>query len=492
MFIHGGGFGAGDKATKSNEALCLKMAAHGFAVVSINYYLTLKYGKTPRTGGASNKYIRLPGNGFTPDKHKATKNASNDARLALRWVKNNAKQYGLDLSSVAISGGSAGAMTALYTAYASNQKILPIKAVVNLWGCMENSNLIKKGAAPLLTYHGEKDKTINVAFAYDLEQQMKKNGNTQSETHIIKDKGHAIYTFITAQKTDEIAVFLRKAIEYPKSENCIQKDAEVISFYSGLGLKFTFIHDVKEYVPNKVSYYDIWHLWEVNEVNGSGIGQKLIQRGEWETAIKTKMGFVGGKFHGFERKSLTQFVLDGKTIDEQDNISLTSYKTFTIIQLSDLYAFNDTTEKIAEISKRWDIGNNNEIKLKQHVTWLKKQSLEAAYLTMLPVVRENNGKYITTKACRNDIKEVEDVSKVASLKFIGSDSKNAKAKCMKVWGNTYVFSVAVRRHQRLRNSSLWLWAAKQYNKIYFDYCGEYEVEQGEKFKVSSIYKFALQ
>jgi carboxylesterase type B len=110
MFIHGGGFGAGDKATKSNEALCLKMAAHGFAVVSINYYLTLKYGKTPRTGGASNKYIRLPGNGFTPDKHKATKNASNDARLALRWVKNNAKQYGLDLSSVAISGGSAGAM----------------------------------------------------------------------------------------------------------------------------------------------------------------------------------------------------------------------------------------------------------------------------------------------------------------------------------------------------------------------------------------------
>jgi para-nitrobenzyl esterase len=207
LFVHGGGFSGGDKA--GTKALCSKIASHGYAVVSINYYLTLKHEKVSGASCSGNMSKGLPVKGFHPKLGEAIKNASDDTQLALKWIKENGKEYGLDIRSVAISGGSAGAMTALYTAYASNQKVLPIKAVVNLWGGLEDSSLIKKGAAPLLTYHGDQDKLIHVDYAYDLEKKMKEKGN-QVTTNICEGKGHAIYGFITDEKTGEIDAFLKK------------------------------------------------------------------------------------------------------------------------------------------------------------------------------------------------------------------------------------------------------------------------------------------
>lgn len=213
MFVHGGGFAGGDKGAASTQAFCTKVAKEGFAVISINYYLTLKHEKTAGASCTANMSKGLPTQGFHPKLQEAVKNASNDAQLALQWVKDNTDTYGLDLSSVAISGGSAGAMTALYTAYASGQTVLPIQAVVNLWGGLENSSLIKSGAPALLTYHGDQDKLIHVDYAYDLERKMKEVGNDLSETHVFQGKGHAIYNYITAEKTAEIVAFLKKVLQ---------------------------------------------------------------------------------------------------------------------------------------------------------------------------------------------------------------------------------------------------------------------------------------
>ena len=169
VMIHGGGFRGGDKASKGNEELCLKIASQGFAVISINYYLTLKYEENSGASCTANMSKGVNKSGFNPKLQEAIRNASDDAQLALKWIKNKSNQFKLDKNSVVISGGSAGAMTALYTAYVSNQQVLPIKGVVNFWGGLENSNLIKKKAPPLLTFHGDQDKLINVDYAYDLE-----------------------------------------------------------------------------------------------------------------------------------------------------------------------------------------------------------------------------------------------------------------------------------------------------------------------------------
>src|SRR6476661_5922105 len=130
------------------------MANQGFAVVSINYRLTLKYKKVSGASCSGNMSKGLPADGkFHPVLNEAVSNASDDAVCALKWIKYNAVKYGLNTNKVAISGGSAGGMTALHVTYVSNQKILPIKAVVNLWGGLENVNVISKNAAPILTYH---------------------------------------------------------------------------------------------------------------------------------------------------------------------------------------------------------------------------------------------------------------------------------------------------------------------------------------------------
>lgn len=209
VFIHGGGFSGGDKNAKGNVALCNKIAAKGYAVVSINYYLYLKQNKIQGASAGANMKDGLPKDGkFHDGLETAVKIASADTELALQWIKENAATYALDTNRVTISGGSAGAMTALYTAYRSKQKVLPIRCVVNFWGGLANTDDIQRNAPPLLTFHGEQDDLINVAYAYALHKKMKDVGIQQSEIHILKDMGHAIYNYITKSEINTIDKFL--------------------------------------------------------------------------------------------------------------------------------------------------------------------------------------------------------------------------------------------------------------------------------------------
>ena len=208
VFVHGGGFSGGDK--QGTAAICAKIAMQGFAVVSINYWLTLKHHKVSGASATANMSKGIPSNKqFHPALQQAVRNASNDLISSLKWLKKNARKYHLDASKVALSGGSAGAMTVLHTAYASGQKVIPIQGVVDLWGGLEDVSIIKKGAPPILIYHGDKDKLINVAFAYALEAQMDDIG-TPCILHIMQGKGHARYDFIQKEKIGEIARFLNR------------------------------------------------------------------------------------------------------------------------------------------------------------------------------------------------------------------------------------------------------------------------------------------
>ncbi len=209
VFVHGGGFAGGDKSGLSE--LFAKISSAGYAVISMNYRLYLKQNKISGASCTTNMGKGLRST-FHSGLQTAVATASEDAVSVLQWVKDNADKYGFDVSKVVISGGSAGGMTALYTAYASNQKVLPLKAVVNLWGGLENPSAITKNAPPLLTYHGDKDPTISVAYGYALHQQMEKVGNKNSVLNVMQGKGHAQYNYIISDKVDEILSFLSKNI----------------------------------------------------------------------------------------------------------------------------------------------------------------------------------------------------------------------------------------------------------------------------------------
>lgn len=207
LFIHGGGFAGGDKSAL--EKFWRELASNGFAVISANYRLYLKHHKTPGASASANmaKGLRADGK-FHPELQKAVTIASDDATRVLEWIKTNAGTYQMDAQRVAVSGGSAGAMTVLHLAYASGQQVLPVRAVVNMWGGLQDAAVIRAGAPPMLTFHGDQDALIHVDYARALDGQLKKTG-TVSELHVLEGKGHAIYNIISKDHVGTIVSFLR-------------------------------------------------------------------------------------------------------------------------------------------------------------------------------------------------------------------------------------------------------------------------------------------
>lgn len=93
VFIHGGGFVRGDRKLLDNEAK--HVTAFGYAAASIDYPL------------AANFRDDLAGHIITQVKA---------ARCAIRFLKANAQQYGINPNKVVVSGQSAGATLASFIA----------------------------------------------------------------------------------------------------------------------------------------------------------------------------------------------------------------------------------------------------------------------------------------------------------------------------------------------------------------------------------------
>ena len=170
LFIHGGGFTAGDKAEFRSASVSADLARAGYVVVSCNYVL-----------GAKDKPGVWPRN-------------IADCRDAVRWMRANADALGLDPDRIAVAGGSAGGYLALMVGL-SDDKTGPggdpsakhsakVSAVIDLYGVV-NFSKHGKGVVPgvsaadqaaylpenqcdmkdpaVLILHGTADTTVDIA-----------------------------------------------------------------------------------------------------------------------------------------------------------------------------------------------------------------------------------------------------------------------------------------------------------------------------------------
>lgn len=96
FFIHGGGWGAGDKAAALRSLDIPRLLENGVSVVAINY----RYVHQARAAG-----IEPP-----------VKWPLEDAARALQFVRFNAEEWNLDKERIGASGGSAGACSSLWLA----------------------------------------------------------------------------------------------------------------------------------------------------------------------------------------------------------------------------------------------------------------------------------------------------------------------------------------------------------------------------------------
>ena len=171
MFIHGGAFFNGDKASEAYTKWSTHFAKMGFVVASINYRM-----------------------GFLPSADQidcAGYRAVQDANAAMRYLVHNAAKYRINTEWIFAGGTSAGAITALNLAFMRNknrpestrgslfksdlgdiESVSPqykekftIKAVANMWGAVHDINMISNAKTSIISFHGDADNIV--PYGYD-------------------------------------------------------------------------------------------------------------------------------------------------------------------------------------------------------------------------------------------------------------------------------------------------------------------------------------
>jgi dienelactone hydrolase len=96
VWVHGGGFSGGDKGNTVPVEVANTFARLGYVVVSINYRLL------------GSGCVQNPG---SPTCLVAAIEAKHDAQAAVRWLRANAGEYGVDPTRIGMGGESAGGIT---------------------------------------------------------------------------------------------------------------------------------------------------------------------------------------------------------------------------------------------------------------------------------------------------------------------------------------------------------------------------------------------
>jgi acetyl esterase/lipase len=190
IFIHGGAWKSGYR--QMYHYYCTKLAEQGYVAATISYRL----------------------------RHEAPFPAAiEDANCAVRWLRANAKELGVDPNRIAVAGGSAGGHLSMLVGYASDKPELEgtgghanvssrVQAVVDLYGptdlttdfATSKSDVIhflqdktieedrelyelaspithvSKDDPPTLILHGSLDDTVPIAQAERLADALRKNG----------------------------------------------------------------------------------------------------------------------------------------------------------------------------------------------------------------------------------------------------------------------------------------------------------------------------
>ena len=164
LFIHGGGFKSGDKVSNFGTLECGGYAKRGYFVVSINYRLV--------SSTTADK-----------DHFEAMIKALQDAKAAVRFLRKNYQQYGIDTTKIFATGSSAGSITALHMAYLQDAEVPSyvdlaslggtlegsmgnpgytsnIQGVISNWGALADYKWMAGNPIPVFCVHGTSDVTV--------------------------------------------------------------------------------------------------------------------------------------------------------------------------------------------------------------------------------------------------------------------------------------------------------------------------------------------
>ena len=161
ILMHGGGFKLGNKATDSTPFIAKAFARNGYSCASINYRRSRK-----------RPLARFE------DLAEGCFDALEDLQLAIRYFKQNWREYSIDTNRIILAGNSAGGMMALHAVYPSRYELglftqkqqlsglskshnpENIFAIINYWGAIYDTAWLRNSKVPIMTIHGGKDRVV--------------------------------------------------------------------------------------------------------------------------------------------------------------------------------------------------------------------------------------------------------------------------------------------------------------------------------------------
>jgi len=161
FYVHGGGFSGGKRNDPGIQQFCKKLARRGYVVSSISYRLT-------RQGTATD----FGCNCAAADKKITFRKAVEDLQDATFFMIKNREKMGINPYTIILSGSSAGAETALNTAYQPpycyglDGGPVSYAGVISMAGAIpDTTKIYKESAVPSLLLHGTCDNLVPYATA---------------------------------------------------------------------------------------------------------------------------------------------------------------------------------------------------------------------------------------------------------------------------------------------------------------------------------------
>lgn len=168
IYVHGGGWGASGK--DEGKEFCTLFAKKGYVAASIDYRLGIEYPINEKTRG------------------EAVYRGVQDIRAAIRYVRSNASQFGIDPDQIFLGGYSAGAVNAVWAAYLDENEVpeyvdtqkwgrldtsginltsSKVQGVYGIAGAIGDTNWIQAGDAPIICVHGKTEIFLPYISGYD-------------------------------------------------------------------------------------------------------------------------------------------------------------------------------------------------------------------------------------------------------------------------------------------------------------------------------------
>lgn len=194
LYIHGGSFYRGDKASPRSLSICQDLATAGYAAFSVNYKLS-----TGTEGDA--RWSAWPQN-------------LSDCQAAWDYLLDQCSVRGIDKNNLTIMGTSAGGTLALLLALSLSPEQTMPKAIVNFYGRVDwfrdtvaekrhSDEAVMRAASPIrvlenynhklpaiLTVHGDADAVVPVTQAKMLDEGLQRSG-TPHELCVLEGQGHS-------------------------------------------------------------------------------------------------------------------------------------------------------------------------------------------------------------------------------------------------------------------------------------------------------------